>query len=115
MARVSGTVLLNGEPVRKTGDVRGTVTFKPAGGGAAASGAIDASGRFRLSVGASQAIAPGAYTAAVRVHEVTPPAEPGGYPQRKPISAERYASPTTSGLSFEITPGANELEIALAD
>jgi hypothetical protein len=113
MARVEGTVSLDGEVVQQTDSVKCTVTLKPDGSGPTATGTVDRGGRFRLAVGSSTSVPPGEYTASARVSEVTPASEPGGYTSTRAISAERYASTTTSGLRFTLKPGANTIEIAV--
>lgn len=113
MARVSGEVLLDGEAVTKTDKVRCQVTLKPASGGPAATGSVDEYGAFRLSVGSSESVPPGEYAASVRVREVTPAANRGGYPSSRNLSPERFASTSTSGLTYTLEPGSNEITIEI--
>lgn len=114
MARVIGTVTLDGEPVKQSESIRCQVTLKPIRGGAAGTGSIDESGRFSVTVGASPSLPPGRYTASVRVRKVTPSNTPGGYAASENLSAERFASTTTSGLIYDLTPGTNELSIEVS-
>lgn len=114
LARVEGEVTLDGESVVQTDVRRAYVNFKPVGGGPGASGSVDESGRFRLSIGSQQAVPPGDYRASVRVCDVTPPSGPGGYSASKTVSPERYANSTTSDLRFQLKAGSNDITIPLA-
>ncbi len=61
MARVSGTVTLDGQIVSGP-DKFGTVTFyRESGGGAPAVGVLDQSGRYSLKTGSSDGVEPGLY------------------------------------------------------
>lgn len=111
MARVSGTVTLDGEPVAKTDTIRCQIALKPTAGGPAATGSVDESGHFRVAVGSSPAVPPGEYAASVRVRKVTPAETPGGYAASDTLSAERFASSSTSGLVYHLDPGSNEITI----
>ncbi|TWT47744.1 hypothetical protein [Botrimarina hoheduenensis] len=114
LATVTGTVSLGGDKVVKNESRRGYVSFVPASGdGVTASGSIDERGEYRLSLGSSQTLPPGEYAVSVRVCDVTPPPEPGGYSSSRDISPERYGSAKTSGLQYKLTPGSNRIEIAL--
>ncbi|MEO1498655.1 MAG: hypothetical protein AAFV43_16040 [Planctomycetota bacterium] len=110
-ARAAGSVSLDGQPVTKAGPTRAYVTFQPVGGGPKATGSIDESGRFTLSVGSKNSLPPGEYRASVRVCEVTP--GQGGYSNTKTVSPESYASTKTSGLVFQLEPGSNDIAIEL--
>lgn len=113
MARVTGTVSIDGNPVVKTDTVRAEVTLKPVAGGSAATGSVDAGGRFRLAVGSSPSVSPGDYAASVRIREVTPPATPGGYPKSRNLMPDRYANSAKSGLVYTLEPGSNQIEIEI--
>lgn len=113
MARVSGTVTLDGEPVAQTETVRCEVAMKPVGGGPAATGSVDPQGRFRLAVGSSSSVPPGEYAASVRIREVTPPAKPGGYPKSRNLAPDRYANSAKSGLVYTLEAGSNQIDVEI--
>ena len=113
MARVNGGVTLGGEPVSETDLTRCYVTLKQKSGGVIASGEVDRSGTFSLRVGSSAGMPPGEYAASVRVCEVTPPPEPGGYSSSRDISPARYANSKTSGLEVTLAAGSNDIQLSL--
>lgn len=112
--RVYGTVKLNGETVTNEGLRRCSVTFTPvSGSGALAVGSVDESGEYRLATGAKRGVEPGEYFASVRIREVIPPKQEGGYPQAKMLAPPRYANPKTSGLRFTVKSGGNRFDIEM--
>ena len=115
LAKVSGTVTVDGEPVASGPNVYGTVTFcRDDGGGASAVGVIDTSGRYTLMTGAQRGIEPGSYLVGVAVKKITPPATRDAMPLATLITPRKYASVTESGLREDVKPGSNTLDFAIA-
>lgn len=113
MAPVDGVVRVDGKPLS-----RGIVTFTPKAG-RSASGVIESDGSFRLSTNAA---GDGALIGIHGVSVIASAAAPG----RPNFDADRpaitkdstipswYASPDTSGLTFEVKAGgANRAELEL--
>jgi hypothetical protein len=114
LADVSGTVTLDGAPLRGGNDVRATVYFQPASGsGAAAVGILDESGRYTLSTGSEEGAAPGDYVVTFTATQIIPSKEPGGTPSGRRITDLKYANAKTSGLQFTVQSGNNEFNIPL--
>jgi hypothetical protein len=109
-ASVSGTVKLASTPL-----TRGTVTFIPQGAGAPAYGMIGSDGAYSLRTGSEEGLASGTYTAAVAANETsTASGKDGGPPPLgKSITPEWYRDPATSGLTYTVEPGDNEINIEL--
>jgi hypothetical protein len=113
LAKVSGSVTMDGQSVGGTNRY-GTVSFyKEGGGGVPAIGIIDPTGRYSLKTGAQEGIVPGAYRVEIAIKKVTPPASPGGMPQATLISPAKYTSVAQSGLREEVKPGSNAIDFAL--
>lgn len=108
-ARVSGTVTLDGRPLDT-----GSVQFHPAAAGPVAYGTIDAQGRFTLTVGAATSpVPPGRYTATVVAVAATAPTNPNAETVPVPITPRKYGDVATSGLTFNLKPGENTIDIDL--
>lgn len=108
-ARVSGTVTLDGRPLET-----GSVQFHPAAAGPVAYGSIDGRGRFSLTVGAGASrLPPGRYTATVVAVATPVVADGGGEVPPQPITPRRYGEIATSGLTFDVMPGANTIILDL--
>ena len=115
LAKVSGTVTLDGEPIAGGPDVYGTVTFcREDGGGASAVGVIDTSGRYTLMTGAQRGIEPGAYQVGIAVKKINPPAKRDALPLPTLMTPRKYASVIESGLREDVKPGSNTFDFALA-
>jgi hypothetical protein len=111
---VSGRVTMDGKPLAITDDARGTVVFHPAGGqGATATGLLDRTGNFFLSVGASSNIVPGRYQVAVSVVELVPAAD-GGEPRGQRVTPAKYSSAIDSGLQADVALGENRFTFDLS-
>jgi hypothetical protein len=114
VARVEGVVMLDGKPLSS-----GRVTFWPAEG-RSGSGWIEEDGSFTIGTfrKADGAVI-GPHKVAVTAAAKTPTGPPDfdrdgpttGWP-RSPIPA-RYSNPESSGLTFEVQPGANRFQIDL--
>lgn len=110
-ADVSGTITLDGTPVEP-----GVVIFSPIDRSRNSSrGKIDAQGRYFLVTQHERGVNSGSYNVSVRVFEKGEAPAPG---QRAPANLpplvpERYLQPETSGLTFEVEPGSNKIDLAL--
>ena len=113
MARVSGLVTLDGEPVRGGGDVRATVFFNPVGGGPAGVGLVESDGAYRLATGGKDGVVPGEYNVTFTATEIIRPEGEGGTPIGKRISPPRYATPSSSGLNYTVEAGGNTIDLDL--
>jgi hypothetical protein len=108
---VAGVVTLDGKPLTISRDTRGTVIFEPDGGhGTMATGLLDPSGHFNLSVGSSFVVPPGKYQVAISVSRELPKSDQGEAPAAEFIVPHRYASTRESGLRAEVVPGENNLQ-----
>lgn len=107
---VSGTVTLSSTPLP-----RGTVSFIPQGPGAPAYGMIAPDGKYMLRTGREEGLASGSYLATVAANEVSVAAGKNGGPppMGKPITPDWYRDPATSGLTFTVESGDNEINIDL--
>jgi hypothetical protein len=104
-APVSGVVTLDGQPVEGA-----TVLFTPMEpGGKASKGVTDASGRYILKPAeAGGGVGPGTYGVSIKKTV----AEDGD--EAKHLLPQRFAEPTTSALTVEISTGVNEFDIELS-
>jgi hypothetical protein len=115
LARVSGTVTLDGQAVIGGPEKYGTVSFyREAGGGAPAIGIIDSSGRYELKTGGQKGIEPGSYLVAIAVKRIAPPVQQYGLPQATLISPPKYSSVTESGLHADVQRGSNTIDFAMS-
>lgn len=108
---VTGLVTLDSSPVP-----RGTVTFKPAGSGSSAYGQIQPDGTYVLRTGREEGLPPGSYQVTVVANEppaVAQTAAGGPPPPGKPITPSWYKQTQTSGLSFNVESGSNEIDLEL--
>jgi hypothetical protein len=111
-ASVHGVVMLDSSPIS-----RGTVSYSPTNGGPSAYGRIDSDGTYFLRTGREEGIPSGQYEVTVVANE--PPMEKrsksGGPPQAgKLITPAWYRSAKTSGLSYTVESGSNEINIDLS-
>lgn len=115
LGRVSGTVTLDGSPIRADADTRCTVTFYPAGGaGATPSGVVDETGKFELGTGAVDGVEPGEYKVAVSASQLVGDAQPGVPRSGKRLTPAAYGDPNQSGLTATVKPGGNQFDFALS-
>lgn len=106
---VTGRVTLDGSPLSQ-----GTVAFEPQAGGMLAAGALDANGNYELLTNQLDGLTPGKYRVKVLAWERTPDPPDGGLPPPgKLLVPEKYTQVTTSGLTFEVMPGKNRIDIEL--
>lgn len=110
-ATVSGTITLDGESVEP-----GVIIFSPlAKGGGSSRGRIEGNGSYTLVTQHHEGINSGTYRVSVRVFEKGEPPGPGERQMAKlaPLVPERYLTPETSGLQYEVQPGSNRIDIEL--
>jgi hypothetical protein len=108
---VSGTVTLDGNVVP-----RGTVSFQPKAGGPAAYAQISEDGSYSVRTGREVGLPSGDYYVTVSANEpptVAQMADGGPPPPGKPITPQWYRTKSTSGLSFMVEPGSNEINLEL--
>jgi hypothetical protein len=113
LAQVSGTVTVDGQPLRSVDGVKATVYFQPENGGPSGVGPIDAEGQYTLSTGSQDGVPPGEYLVTCSATRIISSSTPGGTPTGKRITDPKYASAKTSGLRFSVKEGDNQFDIAL--
>jgi hypothetical protein len=108
---VTGMVTLDGQKVP-----RGTVSFQSKGGGPAAYALIEEDGSYSVQTGREAGLPAGEYYVTVTANEApatTQTSTGGPPPPGKLITPLRYRSRETSGLSFTVEPGSNEINLEL--
>jgi hypothetical protein len=86
-----------------------TVMFQTEADRISASGDVEPDGTFKVSTyGHNDGAVPGRHQVAI-----SPPASPPDAPPPKPILPKKYNDFGTSGLTVEIKPGANNIELEL--
>lgn len=108
---VSGLVKLDGQTLP-----RGLVGFHPVAPGPSAYAVIDESGNYAVRTGSASGLPPGDYRVTVSANELpaTERTEQGGPPPPgKAITPAKYRMKGTSGLTFTVTPGKNEINLEL--
>ena len=111
-ASVSGIVTLDGQPLH-----RGTVAYNPVGGGPAGYSVVESDGSYRIRTGREFGISAGDYEVTVVANEAPQQRTTkhgGPPPPGKPITPPWYRSKNTSGLSYTVQPGRNEINIELS-
>lgn len=112
LGRVSGRLMLDGQPLAGDAQTQVTVMFYPEAGGAPASGMVDEDGEYSVATGASPGIAPGKYVVIIAATKSSASA-PNVPPTKKLITPEKYADPKRSGLTADVQPGRNTFDFAL--
>ncbi len=109
-ATVSGIVSLNSAPLTS-----GVVSFAPEATGALAYAQIGADGKYELRTGREEGAASGQYVVSVISTESTGDRgkDGGPPPMGKLVTPQWYGDPTTSGLTFAVEPGENEINLDL--
>jgi hypothetical protein len=104
LASVSGTVTLDGQPLKT-----GTVSFKSTGDGALGQGTIT-NGAYQVTTGTASGLKPGDYLVTVVATEIDPPdpTKPSVVPIPRLLAPARYGDATTSGLTAKIKAGKND-------
>jgi hypothetical protein len=114
LAKVSGTVTLDGQPAGGD-DISTTVNFhRESGGGAPAVGIVDASGEYTVKTGSQDGLEPGVYLVTIAVKRITPPKTQDSMPQPKLLSAAKFSRVGESGLRSEVKPGRNSIDFAVS-
>jgi len=109
VSQVSGRVTLDGTPIGV-----GTIVYAPSSGGKPATGSIESDGSYSVNTSREPGLAPGKYQVAVSIREMPKNVKRSDHPPPgKLLIPEKYEQATTSGLQFEVVPGANEIEVAL--
>ena len=110
-ASVKGIVTLDGKAVPC-----GMVTYQPKGGGPIAYARIEQNGSYIVRTGREEGLSSGDYDVTVTANEPPAATQNGGGgppPPGKAITPIRYRSKATSGLSFVVEPGDNEINLKL--
>lgn len=110
-ATVQGVVTLDGAPVPA-----GSISFVPATGGAQSYAMSDESGNYEVYTGREAGLTPGQYrvTVVARERPKVNQTELGGpAPAGDSLTPRWYASPDTSGLTFDVKPGSNDINLEL--
>ena len=110
-ADVKGVVTLDGRPVGP-----GVVTFAPSDGkGNPSRGNLDADGKYFLLTKHDRGVHSGSYSVAVQAYKASKPIAPGERSNEPsvPLVPEKYLQTTTSGLSYEVEPGSQTIDISL--
>ena len=110
-ATATGFVTLDGNPVP-----RGTVAFHPTSGGPAAYASILQDGSYAIRTGREKGLPTGQYQVTVTAHESTgqtESADGGPLPPGKAITPPWYRSKETSGLTFNVERGSNQINLEL--
>jgi len=110
-AAVQGKVTYRGKSI-----TQGVVLFTPEGSGQAATGEIQADGSFQLTTfQKNDGARPGKYRVAVQPFPAAG-AVPGlEFPGGKPPIPAKYLDVHSSGLTAEVKPGKNTLDLSLTD
>lgn len=112
VAKVTGTVSVDGQPLLGSDTVRVTVMFFPESSGALAAAKIDERGTYVLSTGSQEGLVPGNYSVTISAKEITATATSGS-PSARDLVAPDYGNPKTSGLKAEVKPGSNTFDFDL--
>ncbi len=114
LARVSGQVTLDGQPLRADSDTRITVQFQPASGtGPSGVGLVDQNGSYSLSTGSQNGLPPGDYVVACSASQLVKVAGSNVAQGARRITDPKYDNPASSGLKFTVQSGKNEFNIPL--
>jgi hypothetical protein len=77
-------------------------------------GTIDARGRYSLKTSRTPGLPAGKYRVGVYIHTMPPGAQPGERLMSTPSAIpEKYENVETSGLTFDVQPGSNTIDIRL--
>jgi hypothetical protein len=114
LATVTGTVTLDGQPLRRGPELVGTVQFVPENGGVTATAYLDENGQYTLTSGSRQGTQPGRYLIAVSATKIIPADTEGGAASGRPATPRRYADPMESGFAVEVVPGRNTFDFPLS-
>ena len=104
---ISGVVRLDNKPLN-----RGTVTFHPVDGGAAAYGRIGADGRYEIRTGHGKGLSPGEYRVTVVAASEPPPDGSEEIPGEL-LTPPRYGNLDETDLRYTVKRGSNLIDIDL--
>ena len=107
LSKVSGTVVLDGEPLD-----RGVVTFQ-ADGKPMAIGQIRSNGTYQMKTGSKDGVVPGVYQVTVSAYQSKPSEDDLGEPIPVLLTPAQYNSPGESGLTADVKPGRNNVDLPL--
>lgn len=110
-ATVQGIVTLDGSPIPT-----GSISFNPSVSGVPAYAMVTESGGYEVFTGREPGLKAGEYTVTVVARKQPPVRETatgGPAPPGEAITPRWYASPATSGLTFNVEPGSNEINLEL--
>jgi hypothetical protein len=108
---VSGTVTLDGAAVP-----RGTVAYYPKSAGPIAYSPIESDGSYRIRTGREEGLKAGEYQVTVTANEASAQLESktgGPMPPGKSLTPLWYRSKDSSGLTFTVERGSNEINLEL--
>lgn len=108
-SQVSGRVTLDGTAIGP-----GIVVFSPVESGKPATGSVETDGAYSLKTSREQGLSAGRYRVTVSIREVPTNVKRGDRPPPgKLLIPEKYEKSATSGLEYEVEPGANLIDIPL--
>lgn len=107
---VTGKVTLDGNSI-----ARGTVSYHPVQQGPTAYGLVGEDGTYLVRVGREEGLPAGEYLVSIVANaESTPNKNPSLPPMPgKPITPRWYRTTKTSGLTFTVEAGSNEIDLEL--
>jgi len=111
LSQVSGTVTLDGQPLKAGQDgARVTVQFMPAGGvGPNGVGIVDDNGIYKIGTGSQFGVPAGDYNVVCSVAFN----QPAGSTAKTRGADPKFSNAKTSGLRFTVEPGKNQYDIPL--
>jgi hypothetical protein len=111
---VTGVVTLDHNRPNITPDMRGTISFQPQSGqGAIATGLLNATGEYEVSAGSTSEVAPGKYDVAISIVRLVSKSGAGEQGAKR-ITAAKYNSAASSGLTADVHSGPNVLNFDVA-
>ena len=113
-ATVSGTVMINNEPLMLGPGEVGSVMFHPTRGGPESHSQIGKDGSYRLTTGQQRGLAPGEYKVtiiATRLEEVDVGIVVA--PTTDRITPVQYGRADESPLQFTVNPGRNRIDLKM--
>jgi hypothetical protein len=114
MARVAGTVTLNGTPTVGDRDHRITVMFVPESGtGTTTAALVDEDGQYEIATGSQTGLPPGNYLVGIAAVDVLRSSDESAPPGARRVSPAHYADPKRSGFRAEVKPGSNTFDFDL--
>ncbi|TWT86203.1 hypothetical protein Mal64_39460 [Pseudobythopirellula maris] len=114
LASVSGTVTLDGAPLKGGGDTRATIYLYPEGGtGAPAVGLLDENGEYTVTTGTQNGVMPGPYLVTISASQLIGEDIPGVPRSARRLTPARYADPNGSNFRVDVESGSNVYDFAL--